>query len=186
MIFSTDLDEVWRDHQLGVIRAVWYRYGVKLTRQHFSVWDANLAPVFEAQGVRVSWAELLTFLWSDPLTFELSTPVPGALDAARMMARQGRIIINTSTSQPDMTEWWLRRWGFPYDAVCHTSHKTEVVRAYGCHIHIDDSPSQVEKFQKAGQPMLCFDLGWNRHLAERGQVLYGWSDPMLAKKLSIG
>jgi 5'(3')-deoxyribonucleotidase len=101
--------------------------------------------------------------------FEKLEPVDGAAASLRRLSeRQVRIRIITHRlfinffheKAASQTIIWLERYGIPYSDLCLMEDKTAV----GAHIHIEDSPKNVERLRELDQEVIIFTNSTNRDL----------------------
>lgn len=95
--------------------------------------------------------------------------IPGVAEALWRLSDAGvwiriithRLYVNWghATVAADTVDW-LDRSAIPYRDLCFVAAKSSVA----ADAYVDDSPSQIEGFRKAGRSAIVFDQPYNRHL----------------------
>lgn len=115
----------------------------------------------------------------DDRIFRNMDPLPGVSKALWELSDMGvwiriithRLIFNWAheTSAAD-TAVWLDQHKIPYRDLCFIGDKPNV----GADLYIDDSPTNIVAFRKAGKSAIVFDQLYNRDLG--GPRAYNWTD----------
>lgn len=164
-IIGIDIDGVLADYVYGLRTFVSEKLGVprsqlpEPTDYHFSNWGEDFTKNFRNYHAEAVNKGL--YLALDSTAF--ASQVVSILNDEEYHIR----IITSRFVKPGQhatvvkdTALWLDNNGIPYRDIMFTSRKTDVY----ADLYIDDAPSNIEEFQKAGKNALIFNTSYNQEV----------------------
>lgn len=129
--------------------------------------DYSGLPALFPPHLREQAKHLVNLAVLEPLCYAGMAPYPGAIEVLRAWEGQGLLghyVTHRPQATHEATLEAIERWGLPMRAIRYLEDKTLAAAEPGFRLHIDDSPSVIQRFQAAGLPLLIFDQPYNRHL----------------------
>ncbi|MGB9859200.1 MAG: 5' nucleotidase, NT5C type [Moorellaceae bacterium] len=100
-----------------------------------------------------------------PEVFAEALPLPGAVEALDLLVVRGADIYYV-TSRPawarEITERWLRKWGFPEGQLVMEADKARVCKSLGLALFFEDAPEQIERLRRTGANVVAVAQPYNR------------------------
>lgn len=99
-----------------------------------------------------------------PEVFAEAVPLPGSVKALGLLAVRGADIYYV-TSRPawarEITERWLRKWGFPEGKLVVEADKARVYKSRGLGLFFEDVPEEIERLQRVGANVVAVAQPYN-------------------------
>lgn len=174
MKIALDLNNTIQNQIDEVRRQTWLKYGVALSHNDFSTWDAMLG-----DRVGIPDDEFTRWAWGSQEIQREAKPFPWAKEIIRLLYQQHEILIVTATQFPEMSQCWLYRHGIPYHQFIPTCDKGGVA----WDVLIDDNPVTLESLC-IKRRVLRYELPWNAcqyHIP----AVTGWNLDMIHKLQDI-
>lgn len=179
---ALDLDGVAYNYSATACYLLNHYCGYSLDWKETSSWDW-----LKAQVSKEDWA----WLWSGGVKqglFRYGSLMKGAAEGVKELAKLGSLVVVTSrpTTAVQDTLDWLSFMRFPVTELHIMSHGQNKATV-NPDVAIDDGPTNITDYVKAGIPIIIYDHKYNRDSDADGTVrAKNWDDVVLAVEKILG
>ena len=177
LVIACDIDEVLFPYLSGYVKYYNRVHGTELAVTDFHSYNFT-----QVHGGTVEYISDLVYAFHDEPEFAEIEPITGALEAVDRLQQIGELHFVTARQEviAGKTHDWIKKhfgiekdrihlgnhWSKDTDVVTLKRTKSEMCRAIGAEVLIDDAPSYATECAEAGMKVFLFDLDgeykWNK------------------------